>query len=355
MKAEKVLGIVACAVACVMSTNAFAGDEDWFSADVANGDLELSAVTTNGVPVEIDAVNGKIVIDNEFDSRLVFRPVTENPPKSDNFVKITSTALLTPSDVADLNSAVTELAEAKAGFAVGVDGSNTNFYGFANGVWTKLTSTAVGPVDGQDTTFTIAIDYRVPSVMFYVGDNVLYSNDTETTEFAIAAASNLASVDCFGNGSLTSLSTSYEIAVAAVVSNDGATTNRYGTVAEAVKAASEAGLPTSDIAVVDSEGATGVPDEPAANGLAKWECEALQIAETDQVTLAKSGKQNAGQITLAVQNVTPETGLTVKYAVSVDGGAAAGSYDADNIQIPMGETAGSHTYKIVPTITATAN
>jgi len=345
MKAEKVLGILACAVACAMSTNAFAGDEDWFSAAVDNGDLELSAVTTNGVPVEIDAVNGKILLDNEFDSRLVFRPVTENPPKSDNFVKITSTALLTPSDVADLNSAVTELAEAKAGFAVGVDGSNTNFYGFANGVWTKLTSTAVGPVDGQDTTFTIAIDYRVPSVMFYVGDNVLYSNDTETTEFAIAAASNLASVDCFGNGSLTSLNTSYEIAVAAVV--DGSTTNRYGTVAEAIAAA---GDDQSRIAVVDPDtGATDAPAASAANGLAKWECEALNIAEDAAISLEPSTKQNANMITLALA-VEPVDGVTVKFGVKAAGSeSATGQYDADNIQIPMNATT---TYTIVPTITA---
>lgn len=347
MKAEKVLGIVACAFACAMSTNAFAGDEDWFSAAVDNGDLELSAVTTNGVPVEIDAVNGKIVLDNEFDSRLVFRPVTENPPKSDNFVKITSTALLTPSDVADLDSAAAELAEAKAGFAVGVDGSDTNFYGFANGAWTKLTGR--NPADGENTTFTIAIDYRVPSVTFYVGEDVLYSNNTATTEFAIAAASNLASVDCYGSGSLTSLRTTYEIAVAAVVSNDGATTNRYGTVAEAVKAASEAGLPTSDIAVVDSEGATGVPNEPAANGLAKWECEALNIDEDDTISLKPSTKQNDSMITLALA-VEPVEGVTVKFGVKAAGSeSATGPYDADNIQIPMNATT---TYTIVPTITA---
>jgi hypothetical protein len=345
MKAEKVLGIVACAVACAMSTNAFAGDEDWFSAAVDNGDLELSAVTTNGVPVEIDAVNGKIVLDNEFDSRLVFRPVTENPPKSDNFVKITSTALLTPSDVADLNSAAAELAEAKAGFAVGVDGSDTNFYGFANGAWTKLTGR--NPADGENTTFTIAIDYRVPSVMFYVGGDVLYSNNTATTEFAIAAASNLASVDCYGSGSLTSLSTTYEIAVAAVVSNDGTTTNRYGTVAEAIAAA---GDDQSKIAVVDpNTGATDAPAASAANGLAKWECEALNIAEDAAISLEPSTKQNANMITLALA-VEPVDGVTVKFGVKAAGSeSATGPYDADNIQIPMNATT---KYTIVPTITA---
>lgn len=345
MKAEKVLGIVACAVACAMSTNAFAGDEDWFSAAVDNGDLELSAVTTNGVPVEIDAVNGKILLDNEFDSRLVFRPVTENPPKSDNFVKITSTALLTPSDVADLNSAVTELAEAKAGFAVGVDGSNTNFYGFANGVWTKLTSTAVGPVDGQDTTFTIAIDYRVPSVMFYVGDNVLYSNDTETTEFAIAAASNLASVDCFGNGSLTSLNTSYEIAVAAVV--DGSTTNRYGSIAEAIAVAGDA---QNKIAVVDPDtGVTDAPAAPAANGLAKWECEALNIAEDAAIALQPATKEVASdKIAVAVAGYAPVDGVSVRFNVKQGESVVGENYPADAIGIPL--TTG--TYTIEPVITA---
>lgn len=359
MKAEKVLGIMACAIACA-SGSAFAdtATNDWFSATVSETSLTLTNVTTNDAAVTV--ADSKIKLEDiESSAPFTFTPGNDNTAitKGDDIVVISTTADLTPCTTNDLMS--TDVSGAVAGFAIGVDddnAANTNFYGYANGAWVRLGG-ETPPYEGRGTPFKIVMNYRDSKVSFSVGGTDLYSaaNNTLIAFDIDSSKKSLSNVAAFGSGAIASLSAGCEQAVAAVVV-DESTTNRYGTIAQAIKAA---GDDQTKIAVVDpATGATVSPDSPdahAANGLAKWECEALQIAETDQVTLAKSGKQNAGQITLAVQNVTPETGLTVKYAVSVDGGAATGAYDADDIQIPMGETAGSHTYKIVPTITATAN
>ena len=343
MKAEKVLGIVACAFACATGSAFANSTTNWFGVTASPAEASEVTIKTNEVTVAIANIvaDSKITLDG--DTTLTFTPTVTDPARSDNLVTIESSAVLTPNAVGDLPPS-SELTGAQVGFAVAYDGVATNYYCYANGAWGACAGTP--PADPTDSvTFKITLDYRTHKATFEVGDDVV-SNDVT---FAIFNENNkLTSVAALGSGSLTEVSAKYEIAVAEYGNV------KYGSVSDAMAAAGSSENYDS-IAVVDDEGSSTGGTGVAANGLEKWECAALQIAETDQVTLAKSGKQNAGQITLTVQNVTPETGLTVKYAVSVDGGAAAGSYDADNIQIPMGETAGSHTYKIVPTITATAN
>ena len=343
MKAKKIFGMVACASACV-ALPAFGNDNLWFGVSASG-----STVTTNNCIALIDGVfatatDGAIVLDNDKGTPLSIDPsaaaISDAATKGDGVVKVTGTAVLTPSMVSDFDVSDTG---AKAGFAVGIDNNNvTNFYGFANGVWTKLTGT---PTDGA-TTFMLLLDYRGPSVSFYVNDTLLAAADGGATSFALASGTTaLGGISAFGSGSISSISSRYEVAVAAVVVNE--TTVRYGSIAEAIAAA---GNNQANIAVVNEDGTTGTANEQAANGLPKWECEALNIAEDATIPLVPSTKQNANKITLAL-NTDPSDGVTVKFRVSTNGVVAEDAYDKDNIQIPM--TTGQHT--IVPAVSATAN
>ena len=352
MKAEKVLGIVACAIVCA-SGSAFAdtATNDWFSAAVSETSLTLTNVTTNDAAVTV--ADSKIKLEDiESSAPFTFTPGNDNTAitKGDDIVVISTTADLTPCTTNDL--ATTDVSGAVAGFAIGVDddnAANTNFYGYANGAWVRLDG-ATPPYEGRETSFKIVMNYRDSKVSFSVGGTDLHSaaNNALIAFDIDSSKKSLSNVAAFGSGAIASLSAGCEQAVAAVV--DGSTTNRYGTIAQAINAA---GDDQAKIAVVDpATGATVSPDSPdahAANGLAKWECEALNIDEDKAISLEPSTKQNANMITLALA-VEPADGVTVKFGVKAKGAASAtGEYDADNIQIP---TSATTTYTIVPTITA---
>lgn len=338
MKAEKVIGIAACAFACVTSS-AFANTTtNWFGVTALPPEASAVTIKTNEVTVAIANIvaDSKITLDG--DTTLTFAPTETEPVRSDNLVTISSSAVLTPNAEGDLPDSNELGDDAQVGFAVAYNGDVTNYYYYASGVWAAGVGTPANPT--ESVTFTITLDYRTKKAKFEVGSTVVADDVT-------FVGTQLNKVAACGSGSLTEVRAKYEIAVAEY------NNVKYGSVSDAM-AAAESSANYDDIVVVDDEGSSAGGTGVAANGLKKWECAALQIDEGEQVALAKSTKQNAGKITLAVQKVTPESGLTVKYGVSVDGGEASGSYDADDIQISM-ETAGSHTYKIVPTITATAN
>ena len=113
MKAEKVIGIAACAFACVTSS-AFANTTNGWFGVTADTAIRASNCETNGAAVTIE--NSKIKID---DTTLVITNFV-NAPTSDGIVKISATASLTPNSTNDLYSS-DALGSAKAGFAVGVD------------------------------------------------------------------------------------------------------------------------------------------------------------------------------------------------------------------------------------------
>ena len=329
MKAKTMLGLIACASACV-SLSAFGNETNgWFGVKVENAEIVHPNCATNGAAVTIDGSAIKLE-----DASLVIDHFAE-APTSDDIVKISATALLTPSstnDFADVSD------QSKAGFAVGIDDQDkTNFYGYANGVWHKLSGT---PGDGE-TTFSMIINYRDTNVCFYVGNDLL--DDGETSIFNLASGANgLNGINASGSGSITSVTGAYEVAVAAY---DG---KKYGSGAEAVKAKGDG---EGDILDVASDG-TPTSSPLAANGLYAWECDVLGIGEAAQVGLVQSAKQNVGQITLSVIGVNVEDGVSVKYSIKKDGVDQNVNYDADNIQIPMGDEAGSHAYEIVPKISA---
>lgn len=338
MKAKTLRGVIAIASATV-SISAFANTtNDWFSAN-ASADPVLVNVTTNG-PVSVES--SKFVIDNDDNSPLVFTPaVALTATNSTNISKIDVHAIMTASRTNDFKA----VDNAHAGFAVGIDDTNTtNYYGYVNGKWINLGGT---PVDGAETEFSIVLNYREKTVNFIVNGNDVGSDKM------IDGASTLAGLEAFGTGSISSITSAYEVAVAEYAVSESVT-NRYGSVAEAMSVASD---PTKygNIATVGEDGAvvpgTGA-DGKAANGLEMWQCTALGIEQNEQIGLVKAEKQNEGKITLSIPSTMHiEPGVTAKFGVSVDGGTATGEFDPDNIQIPMGETAGTHVYTIVPNIT----
>ena len=337
MKAKTMLGLIACAGACV-SLSAFANTTtNWFAVAASGTDATLTNVSTNK---GVEVAESKFAINTELDEPLVFTPDASfaGTNRSDGVVTIAASVALTPSSVSDFAPS-----SAKVGIAVGVDGAATNYYGYAGAGWKVLTGEAVSVPDSGDTSFKLVLDYRNHTAQFYVGETLMTYNDTTPTNAPAfgTGTDTLLYVAASGSGSISTIDTDFEIAVAEY------NNIKYGSVAEALVAAGE---DKNAVAVVDENGATETPGV-AGNGLQKWECAALGIAEDAQVGLVKSTKQNAGNITLAVAGTTAEDGVTVKYKIKKDGELQGDEYDADNIQIPMGAT-GSHTYEIVPVITA---
>lgn len=339
MKAKKLMGMIACAGACV-SLSAFGNTNDnWFAVSASGTTATLTYVSTN---MGVEVTGGKLIVDTD-DTPLLFTPdpLVSATNRSDGVVTIAASAALTPNSVGDLDSAVT--ADAKVGIAVGVNDDVTNYYGYAAAGWKVLAGDAVSVPDSGDTSFTLVLDYRTHTAKFYIGETLMtYKDATPTNAPAFGdGTTTLLDIAAYGSGSISTIDTDFEIAVAEY------NNIKYGSIAEALVAAGEH---KDEVAVVDENGATESTGQ-ADNGLQKWECAALGISEDAQVGLVKSTKQNAGNITLAVAGTTAEDGVTVKYKIKKDGVLQVDEYDADNIQIPMGD-AGSHTYEIVPVITA---
>ena len=337
MNAEKVLGIAVCAFACATGS-AFANTTNsWFGVKPSGTDIGLSSVATNGVAVTVD--NSIIQLDNDFGSALTFTPSNETP-LSDGLVTITSSAVLTPSDYSDL----APVPGAQAGFVVAVSGSDTNFYGYASAgvgdapAWIKLTGTPGNPEDA--TTFTIALNYRDSKVSFYQGDTLL-ADFTNTTVSAFSISNDftrLTNLASYGSGSISSVTSQYEVAVAI-----GKDNKRYGSTVEAVNTTGE-----GNIQVVDPTTGSAAAVQVAANGIKLWECDVLNVEPDAAVALEPATKGVEGKIALKLA-VDPDPGVTVKFQVKQGGSLVSDTkYDADAIGIPL--TTG--TYTIVPDITA---
>ena len=347
MKAKKLMGVIACAGACV-SLSALANTTNgWFGVSVNDTTVNAGACTvkTNNVDVASTETSGKIVLDNDLDSALTITPGSGTAALSDGLVTITSTALLTPSDASELG-AIT--GGAQAGFAVAVNSDNqTNFYGYASAgtsgdpAWIEFTTGPANP--DADTTFTIAINYRDKKVSFYNGTTLLVDDESHS-EFSISNEfANLSNVAAYGSGSISSITSLYEVAVAAVV--NGATTNKYGSAAEAL-----AKVKTDGGAVQDVNASTGEASAAplADNGLYVWQCDALGIgvAESDKVPFKPAATVN-NHITLQVASEI-EDGIAAGFKVYTWNGEnweeGNTTYPSNAIELPM-EASGKYQIK----------
>lgn len=345
MKAEKVLGVVACAVACVASVNAFADQIAWFDGNVGSTTTSGISTPTSAswnatLPDGVTPAEGCITLDNDSSTALVLTPAASSEPAlSDQVVTISSTAVLTPSDASDLG----DVDGAKAGFAVGVsnNGADTNFYGYASGLasgsrWVKLSGT-VPQGENASTTFGIVLDYRTGkrTVKFFLGDAQLSSSTTNEWDIL---ATGLDSIAAYGSGSLTALSATCEKAVVAIGDV------KYGSVADALAD----GGTMSDIKDVNSSGAIS-PSATATSGLPVAVCKALGIDPTAEnpatvkvAPVANDGDEN--NITFAMDpGQSVATGLAVKFAVKKGGVQVGELCNSGAIKIPLSEGTGIYT------------
>ena len=358
MKAEKVLGVVACAVACVASVNAFADQIAWFNGNVGSTTTSGISTPTSAswnatLPDGVTLAEGSITLDNDSSTALVLTPADSSEPAlSDQVVTISSTAVLTPSDASDLG----DVEGAKAGFAVGVsnNGVDTNFYGYASGLtagsrWVKLSGT-VPQGENASTTFSIVLDYRTDkkNVKFYLGDTQLTdASDSAVKEWAIdSLAASLSNVAAYGSGSLSALSATCEKAVVAIG------TVKYGSVADALADNGTSGA-SATIKYVNSDGTPG--SVTAANGLDAATCVALGVDATAQSAVVRfvpaDSDTDANNVTLKVGSDNVDTGLYVTYTIGGDGSGTQTTNDG-TVKIPT--TTG--VYTITPTsVSTTAN
>lgn len=359
MKAEKVLGIVACAVACVASVNAFADQLTWFDGNV--GSTTTSGISTPtsaswnndpSLPIGVTPADGSITLDNDSSTALVLTPSGSEPTLSDNIVTILSTAVLTPSDASDLG----DVDGAKAGFAVGVDGANTNFYGYASGLasgsrWVKLSGT-VPQGENAPTTFSIVLDYRTgkKNVKFYLGNTQLTdASNSAVKEWNIdSSAASLSNVAAYGSGSLSALSATCEKAVVAIGDV------KYGSLVDAID---DHGTAATILSVDPTSGTIGTNE--SSSGLPVAVCAALGIATTAEsptvAVVPAASDTDTDDITLRLDpNVTVADGVVVKFAVTKDNVAVEGSpFASDAIKIPL--TSGTGIYEIKPTVVEKAS
>ena len=329
MKAKTMLGLIACASACV-SLSAFGNETNgWFGVKVENAEIVHHNCATNGAAVTIDGSAIKLE-----DASLGIDSFAA-APTSDGIVKISATALLTPSSTSDFDVS----GSPKAGFAVGIDGQNeTNFYGYASNSWHKLTGVTPG---AGETSFSMILNYRDKVVSFYVDDVLLTSEGTLTLD-----ADSLASISASGSGSITSVTGAYEVAVAAYGDK------KYGSIAEASDAVKAASIedPTATVQVVNENGTLEPADAVAANGLRKIVCEALGLPmnqSTANIAVAPAATDtDQNNITLAVNVAGAPEASAVKYEVKKNGVFDHYSDSAAAVTIPL--QAG--TYTITPVL-----
>ncbi len=330
MKIKTILGVIACAGACA-SFSAFANTTNpWFSATPSGSTLTLTSVNTNDAAVTV--ANGLIELDLEEDNPLVFTPAAGSDATSDGLVTLSARAVLTPCDITDLGT----IDEAKTGFAVGVDGNTTNFYGYVSTGWLALTGVDVpNTVETAPISFTLELNYRDGKVKFKVGDTYLANQGN--SEFSLAGTpATLANVAVWGSGKLGEVASSFEVATVAVGEK------KYGSVADAIAALPDGGT-FSDIKDVLPTGQ--IPTETptvADNGMPVAVCKALGLSTTDsnaKVTVVPAANDtDAGNVTLALSDADTanlEPGLVVKFAVKLNNEPVTGSPFAQNaIKVP---------------------
>ena len=356
MKAKTLMGMIACASACAVSVNVLATDLEWFDGKGGTAGSETFQTPKNAswnatLPTGVTLSASAVTLDNDSTSPLLLTPAANTEPAlSDGVVTVSATAVLTPSAVSDLVA----IDNAKAGFAIGNDGTANAYYGFAAGLkvgeatgWVKLAGAALPATDDAPTSFKIVLDYRAgeKNVKFFVGTTQLYKDgESGTTSFSIGDATTLQDVAAYGSGSISALAASCEkaVAVATVNGND----KKFGSAVEAL-AAADANTTLKDVA---SDG-TPTTDQQADNGLYAWECDALNIAENATIPLTPAASDDdVNNVTLVVSGVTPDTGVAVTYDVYKDGVVSPVSTGnaASAIKIPVG----TGKFTIKPVVTA---
>lgn len=334
MKTSKVVCLVACGLSFSVFANYYA---DWFSGTATSATGAAWNKVSDEWPTGVSVEGNKIMLANDASSMLSLTPTADK--SSGKVVVVESTAELTPSDFSELPSSIEG---AQVGFAVAIEGTATNFCGFANGAWHKLTGAT--PPESGDTTFKFEINYSTltKTVKFYVGTTLLSGtvSETPTTEFAIGNYTKLNDVACFGSGSLTSINADVQTMIAKYNGHE------YATFAEALAVE---GANPDNILVAGVEDGT---QTFAANGMKLWQCLALGFptnnaaAKIAPVPVEKDTATDG--ITLQASLTPAETELDIKLQVMKDGVAVNEACPPNAIKIPLA----TGKYTLEPVITA---
>ena len=352
MKAKTLMGMIACAGACV-SLSAFGNTtNNWFKGYAAND--ALTSDTTNyrvaanwpaTLPDGVTVEGATIKLDNDETSALSVGPTaaTADTNLNDGLVSVTATAVLTPSDGATLETPT----GAAAGFTVGTDSGVNYYYGYVSGVsnpgWVKMST---GPANAEAaTTFTILLNYRDGKVQFKVGETILAAATGGATEFDIdnTTYTALNSVAAYGSGELSSIEAKYEVATCAVG------TVKYGSLAEALE---HNGTAANIVDVTES----GVSQSAtAASGLPVAVCKALNIdvaATSANIPIAPAASDADDANIVLAYSGTVADGVAVTFAVKKGDKQVGEAQPANAIKIPL--TSGTGVYTIEPVGVATA-
>ena len=346
MKAKTLMGMIACAGACV-SLSAFGNTTyNWFKGYAANDALTSDTtnyrVAANWPATLLDGVTvegATIKLENDATSALSVGPTaaTADTNLNDGLVSVTATAVLTPSDGTTLETPT----GAAAGFTVGTDSDVNYYYGYVSGVsnpgWVKMST---GPANAEAaTTFTILLNYRDGKVQFKVGETILAAATGGATEFDIdnTTYTALNSVAAYGSGELSSIEAKYEVATCAV------DTVKYGSLAEALE---HSGTAANIVDVTES----GVSQSAtAASGLPVAVCKALNIdvaATSANIPIAPAASDaDAANIVLAYSGTVAD-GVAVTFAVKKGNSQVGEAQPANAIKIPL--TSGTGVYTIEP-------
>lgn len=342
MNIKKLFGLLACVAVSAVAINAYANTTtNWFGASASNTDLVLTSATTNGASITVS--DSKITIYNDYSALLSVKPKpeVESPALNDGLVTITSSAYLAPSSTNNLPVAST-ISDAQVGFAVAYDDTNaTNYYYYvrtddSTGTWTKWAAPKV-PAEGTDTSFTITIDYRVPSATFTIGEYSVTCNASSTPAF-VPGETALNDVAAFGSGSISSIGVEYEVAVCAVVANDK--TTKYGSIADAFAAGGTSGA-SGTINYINSSGTA--QGATAANGLDAATCLSLGLDATSETAVARfiPADSDTGTGTIALKLATKvDTGVNVTYTI---GGSGSGTQTTNTGVVTIPTTTGVYT------------
>ena len=342
MKAKTMLGLIACASACV-SLSAFANTTNgWFGVTVANETVNPVGVAVNSVGT---VANSKISLtDVEQSSALAFTPESGSITNcTDDIYVIGANVVLTPCSTNDFTDV--DCTSAKAGIVAGIDDLGaTNYYGFANSQWYKLTGATVAE-PGNETAFFIVLNYRDNKAHFIIREA---SEDKwfGPYDMSDSGASTLVDIKVWGTGSISSVTGAFEVAVAAYGDN------KYGSVAEASSAARTASPevdPGSLVRVVNEDGTTEAENAKAQNGLSEIVCKALGLPIDDEsanIAVAPAETDTAAdKITLSVALPAGAEPGAVKFVVS-DGTTTTDYENASAIAIPLKPG----TYTITPAL-----
>lgn len=310
MNLAKAIGIIACACAFVAPAQTD-NVKNWFTGN-ANGEaLQADGATWGEKPESVTVTNSLITLENDAESPLVL--TLGVAPDTGTKVVITGQASFAPMDAESLAEVVVD--GVQAAFTVATTNDTTYYYGYAGG-WRQL-AVATLPEDAETlaTNFTVTLSYygATKTIEFAVGDTTI----GEIYEVN-PATNSIASVFCYGSGTLTSLAGTAELAE--FVDKDG---NKYADKAAAEEAGAEVTVsPEGAKQLIIEQNIDGIKTDAAAASLVTWLNEKGVKEDVDKLATA-SGANKINYIDSYKLGLDPKEATSVPTVTTVEADTAS--------------------------------